>query len=311
MLCSNAMEIDCQQLNENDEKSPILPPDDFACLQRGENSRIKYKMIEEAREAYKFGMKKSASKRNHRKYLFGSRYREFFEGYVKFVDVRQFAGSVDLKIKLHNGEETVLKVRDLSVETEMMEVVKQFSETSNKKSVARCHSGDAGKMFAFGFNSRKLGDYVSMDDEVMDIERYSKIVRQGLEKYFKAEIDEIIAADRNQGIVPSKAMGGPKGISAYALVSMDLVNSAHYDLDTSVGLSIFNEKIPGKATNWNFVLPNTTMINGNANQAIAIKLFDGCTIAWDGRKVFHCTSAKNIGEGNHVYGNYWGGKKYR
>ena len=305
------MNIDCQQVKENDVRAPILPPDDFACLQLGVNSRIKYTSIVEAREAYKIGMSKSASKRNHRRYLFGSRYREFFEGYVKFVDVREFGGLVDLLIKLHNEEETVLKVRDLSVETEMMEVVKQFSETSNKGSIARCHSGDAGKMYSFGYNSRKLGDYVSMNDEEMDTERYSIIVRQRLEKYFKEEIGEIIAADRNQGIEPSKAMGGTNGISAYSLVSMDLVNSAHYDLDTSVGLSIFNEKIPGTATNWNFVLPNTTMINGNPDQAIAIKLFDGCTIAWDGRKVFHCTSTKDIGKGNHVYGNYWGGKKYR
>ena len=91
---------------------------------------------------------------------------------------------------------------------------------------------------------------------------------------------------------------------------MIVAKLAHYDLDTSVGLSIFNEKIPGTATNWNFVLPNTTMVNENADQAIAIKLFDGCTIAWDGRKVFHCTSMKDVGEDNHVYGNYWGGKRY-
>ena len=260
--------IDCQQLKEDDITAPILPPDDFACLQRGVSTRIKYTNIEEAREAYKIGMRMDASKRNHRRYLFGSRYRDFFDGCVKFVDVREFGGSVNLVIKLHNGAETVMKVRDLSTETEMMEVVKGFNETSNKGSTARCHRGDAGKMYAFGYNSRKLGDYASMDDEEMDTERYSIIVRQQLEKYFKSEIDEIIAADRRQGIEPSKKMGGTKGISAYSLVSMDLVNSAHYDLDTSVGLSIFNEKIPGKATNWNFVLPNTTMVNGNANQAI-------------------------------------------
>ena len=46
-------------------------------------------------------------------------------------------------------------------------------------------------------------------------------------------------------------------------------------------------------------------------KSVIIKLFDGWTLSWDGRKVYHCTATNEVGDGNHVYGNYWGGKQYR
>ena len=159
-----------------------------------------------------------------------------------------------------------------------------------------------------------MGDYVSMKDENtnMYIREYSIVARKLLETYFKNEVHEIRMADKQQGIDgPSTELGGEEGISAYCLISQDLRNAAHYDLDTSVGISIFNERIPGRATNWFFVLPNTIRIGDCEEKAIIIKLFDGCAICWDGRKVFHCTATKDVGVNNHLYGNYWGGKVYK
>lgn len=303
--------MQCKQIGVEDIRSPILPPDDFACLQRGVSFRINKTIIVEAREAYQLGVTIKGSRRKQRKYLFGSRYRDFFDGFYKIIDVREYGGNGNLNITTEDGDVSVVKIRDVSRDNELLQCMKKFNEQMERSSIARCWSGDAGNMYAFGFHNNKEGNYKSMRNVSMDVSGYSITARKGLEKYFKKEIDEIIAADREQDIVPSIAMGGEEGISAYALVSEDLVNAAHYDLDTSVGLSVFNELIPGNATNWNFVLPNTTLVDGNDKEAIAIKLFDGCAIAWDGRKIFHCTSTKVIGEGNHVYGNYWGGKKYR
>lgn len=303
--------MQCKQISVKDIRSPILPPDDLACLQRGVTFRIKKTSIVEAREAYKLGVNRQGSGRKRRKYLFGSRYRDLFDVFYKVIDVREYGGSVDLNITTEDGDISVMKIRDVSRDNELLQCVKKFNKGMERSSIARCQSGDAGKMYAFGFHNSKEGNYKSMRNVSMDVRGYSITARKGLEKYFKKEIEEIVAADREQEIVPSTAMGGEQGISAYALVSEDLVNAAHYDLDTSVGLSVFNELIPGNARNWNFVLPNTTLVDGCDKEAIAIKLFDGCAIAWDGRKIFHCTSTKVIGEGNHIYGNYWGGKKYR
>ena len=311
-FASSNIELQCKQFKYDNDLAPILPPDSQECLQRGSDSRLEYNDINEARNAYKIGMQMTGSKRNHRKYLKGSRYRILFDGYTKEIDVRKYGGMVDLDIRLDPRCTTKLKIRDLSTEKELMEEVKGFSERCNKDSEVRCSSGDAGKMFAFGYRNKKYGDYKSMEDDRVDIQKYSKTVRKVLDIYFKDEVRQIIEADRKQGIIPSEAMGGEDGISAYCLVSRDLVNAAHFDLDTSVGISIFNEKIAGMATNWYFVLPNTVLVGGDEERkAILIKLFDGCTLSWDGREVFHCTAAKDIGEGNHVYGNYWGGKEYK
>ncbi len=252
------------------------------------------------------------NKRKQRKYLKGSRYIDIFSDSSCIIDVRNNNGKVNLEIKLESGGKSTLKIRDLSKENEFMTTVKNFNESSNQISKARCHSGDLGEMFAFGLHSLKDGDYISMrNDNDDDICKYSMKAREVLEKYFESEIIDIINADRKQRVLPSKKMGGKNGISAYALVSKDLINAAHYDLDTSFGISVFNEKMMGTANGWYFVLPNTIIDGGNDNEAIVIQLFNGCALAWDGRKVFHCTATNEIGESNHLYGNYWGGKNYQ
>ncbi len=313
---SDTYEINCTQLSVvpgiDKNSLPLLPPDDQACLQRGNRVRIKHNDIKEAREAYNIGMGMISSKNNQRKYLYGSRYKNFFSGHVKVIDVlRDYGGKLDLNIGFNNKKKkSIMKIRNLGLESELMDVIKNFNRKCKKCSKARGESGDLGEMFAFGLHN-KVDEYKSMESEDLDLlEHYSKVARKYLEKYFPEEIKDIIHADSKQGIKPSKAMGGTDGISAYALLSMDLRNAAHYDLDTSASITIFNEDLPGTATNWNFVLPNTILNDGKSDEAVVIKLFDGCAIGWDGREIFHCTSAKDIGENNHIYGNFWGGKKY-
>ena len=280
-------------------------------MQRGARSRIEYKDVDEARCAYRTSISMKRNRRKHQKFLQGSRYKSIFFECSYEIDVRKYGGMIDLNITLDKDKLTTLKIRDLSGEFQAMKVIKEFSENSNKDSEARCASGDSGNMFAFGYNNSTYGDYVSMKDSKMEIRKYSTTARKLLDRYFKDEVREIMNADKSQKVTPSEAMGGDNGISAYTLVSRDLINAAHYDLDTSVGISIFTEKIPGKSTNWFFVLPNTTVNGKSDKKAVIIKLFDGCTLSWDGRKVYHCTATDDVGDGNHVYGNYWGGKKYR
>ena len=282
------------------------------CLQMGSKHIIHFDNVDEAREAYKIGMGMISSRRTLRKYLRGSTYRNVFRDNGRVLDVRDYGGKVDLKIRLGGNETSTLKVRDLSIESESLGIIKEFSEKCRKDSVARPSSGDLGSMFAFGYRSKESGDYVSMKGENSDLIRnYNVVSRKLFDKHFPEDVKDIIDADREQNIVPSASMGGVDGISAYCLVSRDLINAGHFDLDTSVGISVFNERIIGKAVDWFFILPNT-VVDGESNErAVMIQLFDGCTLCWDGRKIFHCTGTKEVGENNHVYGNYWGGKDYR
>ena len=232
----------------------------------------------------------------------------YFTINASIIDVRKFKGGVDLLINLYGGESTVLKIRDVREEIETMRIIEEYIHSSNKKSKARCHSGDKGSMYAFGYHNSKYGDYISMRDEHKNTREYCIEMRRMLETYFHVEIENIISADRRQGRIPSINMGGRHGISSYCLISKDLINSAHFDLDTSVGISVFMEEKDGVAKEWYFVLPNTTV--KGSTKAIIIKLFKGCAISWDGRDIFHCTGLKEVGENNHVYGCYFGGKNY-
>ena len=308
---SDVVAIQCFQYDLNNDKSPVLPPDNQECHQRGSTNRLKFDNIKEARDSYKNAMTLKSSKFTKRKYVRGGIHRNVFNDSSYFLDVRDYGGSVNLCIDLGDGMATIFKIRDLTMEIESMKEIKKFSEECNKDSKARQTSGDLGSMFAFGLHNRNVGDYISMKDMKMDITKYCQVSRKLLEKYFRSEVEEIISADRSQQIIPSNRLGGTDGISAYCLVSRDLINAAHYDLDTSKSITVFNEKIPGRAKNWFFILPNVVLKRIDQERAIVIQLFDGCTLCWDGRKVFHCTGTKEIGKDNHVYGSFWGGKFYR
>ena len=297
--------IGCYQLSDLDIEAPILAPDIQQCPQRGSRYLYHYKSNEEAKLAYKYVMNKN---KKHRKYLFGSRYSNIYMNKAQIIDVREYDGAVDLNIELFDGRSTILKIRDVSMMNESMDVMYNFIQKSNKDSQARCDSGDMGVMYAYGYHNAKYGDYISMKDKNSPTREYCIEMRRLLDYYFSNEIKDIINADRQQGKIPSMNMGGKYGISSYCLVSKDLVNSAHYDLDTSMGISVFREEIESKAVGWYFVLPNTSM--KSSKKATIIKLFNGCAISWAGREIFHCTGLKDLGDNNHVYGCYFGGKKY-
>jgi hypothetical protein len=80
-------------------------------------------------------------------------------------------------------------------------------------------------------------------------------------------------------------------------MSVDLGNSSHYDFnDASQGYSSWLEEIPGKGTNWYFVMPNIHGRRPGANltwvpfTGLAILITNGVSISWDGRDIRHCTS---------------------
>ena len=43
-------------------------------------------------------------------------------------------------------------------------------------------------------------------------------------------------------------------------------------------------------------------------RGIAIKLYHGMTIQWDGQVLWHCTAMKNVGKENDVFGTFFSTK---
>ena len=110
-------------------------------------------------------------------------------------------------------------------------------------------------------------------------------------------------------------MGGKLGVTLSLDQSAGLGNPTHYDInDSSVGMSIWTEKIPGQASFWYFLLPNVVIFkDGKTYRGCLIKLNHGTCIAWDGRGIRHGTSVTISNERpecavNQTYGTFWAAK---
>ena len=313
-----ASKLKCIQfIPDHSKKSttPILPPDSQLSILSEKVIPIPFTDATKAREHYNITMSSKLNTTKQRKYLKGSKYINTFSPRVE-IDVKKFKGAVDLEIKLNESEISKLKVRDLSNEIDFLKTLHVFNQLkpteedkkkADKLSRGRQHCGDGGSMFMFGCRNKGV-PYASSRQNHYNVEDMSRCARIVLEKYFRKEVNEIMTSDKNQEV---DTLGGTKGFGAYTIVSKDLVNAPNLDVnDTTVSITVFNEKHPGSASGWYFVLPNTTLLHGKDNQAVVIKLFHGCALSWDGRKIFHCTALKEIGNNNHVYGNFWSSKKY-
>ena len=197
----------------------------------------------------------------------------------------------------------------------------------------RGSQGDVGTMHALGM--RVLLDGINSTSYVAT----HKVPRQLAEAYVKAlsRVGQIVFPDvlaviqDTEGDTGFKFFGPMAGDEAGNRVggsvdtSSGLANSSHYDTgDATPGFSPFLEEVPGKASNWYFILPNVygTLPDGSGSfNGIAIKLRHGTAISWDGRLIRHCTSVARpdgpkgslAGSGgkqtNHLYGTFTAAKE--
>ena len=106
-------------------------------------------------------------------------------------------------------------------------------------------------------------------------------------------------------------------ITSSIIISCNLTNSSHYDVnDGSKGFAVFTCLKGESVSNWYFIIPNVLgkTMDGNTFQGIAIRLYHGVAISWDGRVIRHCTSMMKgvndatVVDGIHVHGSFVGHK---
>ena len=96
-------------------------------------------------------------------------------------------------------------------------------------------------------------------------------------------------ADREKSVLPPALMGTRDGISTFCLILIELINATLYDVFiTSIGLLVLHENNLTKV----FTLRTS-------DTAVLIKLYDGCTLSRNDRKIYHYTVIGNTGD-NHV-----------
>ena len=241
-------------------------------------------------------------------------------------------------------EETVVQIRDVLCKENVAslkvlndnayEAATEEIRVSGPKGSCRCESGDLGLMVPLG---NSLVDRLSPDTRTYAAtERGTNLpataaAATGIaNQYFPGHLRAIQQTEKEVGIeeadcflqenIDSKKSPDQRAPSCI-ICSCNLQNASHYDPnDATVGLAIWT-CLHGEdgVGNWYFILPNVIGYNedGSVYQGIAIRLYHGIAIAWDGRVLRHCTSlmdgvrdpvGSDIGVTGHVFSTYLGTK---
>lgn len=90
----------------------------------------------------------------------------------------------------------------------------------------------------------------------------------------------------------------------FNVFSKNLKNVGHFDTkDSTYSVNFLREEEKGKATDWYFILPNTYVESDEEKKPVAIKMYDGLMLVWDGKVLKHCTASVCLGSPtNAVYG---------
>ena len=302
-----AIVLECIQLQHDLPKTPLLPPDvihnspDISCDGIARSTR--FKDVQKARAEYNKLRSEKKSCRRLRKFVFGAIYEAIFPGYF---EVDPFDSDYDLKVTLHTGSESEIKIRLVAPDegvgktnllSSMVELGRSLSGPGNARGN---RVGDIGAMHAIGLKSQKEL-YKTSENTTKKVMTASTVMREWLEDNMREVLREVVQTDTNLKINYPPSM--PRGPGSRLMVSVNLGNSPHYDSgDTSKSIAIWVEEKPGQSENWYFVLPN---VSCKGSQGVIIKLVHGVVISWDGREIFHCSSKAVPGDGNKVYGCMW------
>ena len=306
--------LDCIQVCHDSPDAPLLPPDTIIQSRDisidGSPRSTKYKDAIQARNEYqKLRMEKS-SVRRHRKFLFGSLYDTIFPGcYV----VDPLDGDFDLVVTLDSKEKSVLQVRGVSPDdgvgakrllSSVLDLGRSLYGPGNARGT---RVGDIGSMHAFGLKSVTTKElYVMTESHATKVKLASSLMRHWMEDNMRDSLKCMMDTDKNMGIANSLPFM-PNGPGSRLMVSVNLGNSAHYDVgDSSVSVAVWVEEKPNQSKNWYFVLPNMSY---KGSKGVIVKLVHGVVISWDAKQIFHCTSKTMVGNCNKTYGCMWGSSR--
>lgn len=303
--------LPCYQMNDEEDGVPLLPPDSFSGELVSHPSK--------AKQMYREQMPLSKSFRYGCRRYVKSALHQNLNDEVLILDQHEM-GNVQLAVTVRDKNGRVHDISYIQVCNALDEpsllllLEKGGNRLKSRPGNCRLHTGDKGRMYAVGEIKRagvtglvrtKVTDLLAADDLLKEICAQSS---QFARKAFMSVLSAIKQIENQAGRSPDNTMGGANGPACSMNISSNLGNATHFDVsDASVGYSVWTELVPGSATNWYFVLPNIVIKHeGRSYNGVAIKLFHGVAIAWDGRIIRHGTSITNAGStDNRCFGWFW------
>jgi hypothetical protein len=306
----------CYQFDDACISTPILCPDVFPCgdtYADKASRRLEYRCLLEQSPSNRFGCRRYVKGWYHRDipdscYIYDFDLESDTVIRVTVLDLffRPYCHSV-VKVACVEGFPSLISELNLVTDSLM---------SSGVVSNCRSFAGDHGSMVAFGivadhcgrevFESKSIKKYPKISDH---LSRMCKSSRLFCDEKYPGLSRVIRGMEESASILPPEYLGGVSGVSSQVMVSIDYMNTSHYDVnDASVGYFIAQETHPGKTRNWYFILPNVLIKrNGTTYEGLAIKLKHGLSVMWDGRVIRHCTSKHwHTQQDGHTLG-YWFG----
>ena len=307
--------LEATQLSNDDPLTPLILPTFFqnpflGDFDVGMGEPFEVEDPGQCKNYYEYLITQYNSNRRKREFVLGALYKKLI-GNCHIIDCSANPGErVELKVKVEGTENvSTVTIANLSHETELTQSVVALGTQLPKRGTVRHDVGDVGDMWGLGYkNKRKQTTYALTKKVKEEMRRVSLNVMKYMGEEFAEAIDSIQTAEKKFPSPPCYEMGGENGPGSCIMISRNLGNSAHIDfMDGSLSLAIWVEEEVGSASNWYFILPNVQY----EGCGVAVKLFHGCAISWDGLIIKHCTSItttsmKENGDDNNVFGCMFG-----
>lgn len=303
--------LECLQVGLDSTSAPLLPPDVIHNSKDlsvdGIQRSVTFKDITKARSRYQELSLEKSSVHRRRKFVFGSIYQKLFDGY-HVID--PLVGDIDLLVNVTPTCQSVVQIKlvcpsDGIRNQNLLDAGISLGRALGLRGNARGEKvGDLGCMHALGYRSASTKTLYVMTDEISKkVEQVSRPMRDWMEDHMQDTLKDFIRVDEEMGVAYS-LFCMPTGPGSRMMVSVNLANAGHLDVDdSSHSVALWLEERPGQATNWYFILPNLTY---KGSSGVVVKLRHGTVVSWDAREIFHCTSKTKVGDDNRVYGCMWG-----
>lgn len=308
------MTIVCEQINDNDPRSPLLPPTHILQSEElGSNplavhtsvnkleQNFNFTDADHARSIYCYLRQQYKSNQTRRNFVHGFVYKTILNGcYFLTQEKINQCQTVRLEITLTCGKTSDITITTAINQEDMLQSIVQLGKKLPMKGNCRQKVGDHGECFVLGVKDwSKKEVYGPTGSLRREIKKVSTMVGPWLRTthgWFQEHLTNEI--EKKGRIVNHYPM--VDGPCSTFIMSKNYGNASHYDIyDSSMTFGIWVEENPSSATNWYFILPN---VSYNGSNGIAIEIVHGRCIIWDGKVIRHCTSVADIGTNNNVYG---------
>ena len=297
--------ICCVQFSQSDGRTPLIPPSHniqagiYWKDAEGNNERSLVALRSEYRRWY-------ADSKKRRKYLEGALIRELPGTGYYTIDPRDGDVVLDMEIMREKFGGLLVGRRNFYCctigETEILDGALRFATSMAKSGAVRDDDGSEGRMLAAGvrYPSHAMGtkdyEFVSCvlgkretelsEEKVLRRELLSGPLGKRLSLCLNEKMPEVMAsirvAEQKRKVArPDYMKDCP---AATCIVSRNLVNAMHTDLDHSMSVVFW---VGDEQDSCYFVLPNVSL---GVYQGVVVRVRPGTLIGWDGRTVLHCTA---------------------